>query len=377
LRSIVFTGDGRVDQDETKALATDLSEIRPSEDIGSANSIWRLHDFIPSVRQDKDPTKRVFVQVSEFEEERYIRSRRLASPLHYRFYFALCAPKTALPDPAFQSLLVLAESDPTALAEKLLEYLSANVLLTRNWFERVLDRFNDGALQEMPSKRLEGLAVALSDVMDQALAREEPRFIFGSIAQRADHILGRVVRILRERGDAGLSDLMDRIFADGVALGWFVGDFFRSELFDHGIVGDRAKHEQARNLTREELNKYREMLAARMTDATNAGTVDKLPKLARVLYGWRDLAGVDAVKAWIDAYILDDRNFINILHALRGHAVSDRVYHPLHKGEVEPFLDWEATVGRFNKIYDAPPADDALRLKLKEIQQAIIDGQDR
>ncbi len=112
VRSVIFTGDARVSDDDIDEIGTQLKVLLPSDTIGSHRSIWNLSDFIPGLQYHEDAKKCVFQPVYDRHTHDYIRKRRLGSPLHYRCYFALSGPRTALSDSKMAELLDLAKKRP-------------------------------------------------------------------------------------------------------------------------------------------------------------------------------------------------------------------------------------------------------------------------
>ncbi len=376
LRSVIFTGDAHVDEDETKEIGTELGVLMPSDSTGSTRSIWNLSTYIPGLQQDEDPKERVFQKVSEQETAEYIDRKRLGSPLHYRYYFAMSGPRTVLADDKFKELLSLAESDPAALAEKLRHYLHAPRPLGQSWFEHILDRMRGPLLSGLNTAQLSGLALSVAEVMDDFLAKDlEIPFGRRSAADMAVNVLGNGIKRLRQMDQNKATEVLDTVFGEGRALNWLVGKFFRDELFDHGAVGDRRRPENSWNLTGAELEKYGDILKARLTQSAQAHTLEHLPDLSRLLYGWRDLAGIEVPRAWVQTLVPDDSSFLKFLLDMRGWTMSDKVYRPLRKGSVEPFLDWDTVETRLAQIKTGNPSPPKSE-QIVEIETAIQVGND-
>ncbi|WP_234822981.1 KAP family P-loop NTPase fold protein [Ensifer adhaerens] len=376
LRSVIFTGDAHVDEDETKEIGTDLGVLMPSDSVGSTRSIWNLSTYIPGLQQDEDPQERVFQKVSEHETAEFIERKRLGSPLHYRYYFAMSGPRTVLADDKFNELLKLAGTDQAALAEKLRYYLDAPRPLGQSWFDHILGRMRPPLLNGLNTAQLSGLALSIAQVMDDFLAKDlEIPFGRRSAADIAVNVLGNSIKALRQKDQSKATEVLDQVFGEGHALNWLVGTFFRSELFDHGVVGDRPQPENSWHLTGAELEKYRGVLRTRLSQSAEAHTLDQLPDLSRLLYGWRDLAGIEIPRAWVQTLVPNDDTFLKLLLDMRGWTMSDKIYRPLRKGSVEPFLDWDNVEARLNQIKADNPTSTKAE-KIAEIETAIRFGDD-
>jgi len=374
LRSVIFTGDAQMDEEEAKEIGTQLGVLMPSKSVGSTRSIWSVSTFTPGLLQDDNPQKRVFQNVSEQKTAEYIERKRLGSPLHYRFYFAMSGPRTVLADDKFNALLTMAESDPAALTNKLRYYLDAPRPLGQSWFDHILDRMRRSLLNGLNAAQLSGLAISIAEVMDDFLTKGlETPFGRRSAADRAVRVLGHSIEILRERDPNKAAEILDKVFGEGRSLNWLVGMFFRSELFDHGAVGDRAKPEASRHLTAIELEKYRVVLKERLAQSAEAHALEQLPDLSRLLYGWRDLAGIEDPRAWVQTLVLNEDSFLKFLLDMRGWTMSDKIYRPLKKTTLEPFLDWNDVEARLAQI-KAGNAESPKAEKISEIEAAIHFG---
>ena len=371
VRSVVFTGDARVGQDDIEEIGNELGRLLPSDSAGSTRSIWTLATYIPGIQTGKDAKKRVFQAEYENKQYAYIEKKRLGSPLHYRFYFALNGPKSALSDAKFAELLSLAKTDPVALATKLREYIDVPRPLGQSWLEHIIDRFSKYHLLSLDVDQLRGLATAVVEVIDTALAKQnEVRFMTRSVSDKARILVGDVVDLLEEKAPSVRSQLLDVIFESSSSLSWLVGDFLRTELFAHGIVGDQAKSPEERHLSAEEITRYSTVLKSRLGTAAENQTLAAYPELSGLLWGWRNLAGGEAPRAWVEAYTADDDALLSLLLEMRGVSVSDRVYQPLRKSHVEQFMDWESMTERLVQMaaQDLPPQR---KERLEQVETAI------
>ena len=376
VRSVIFTGDAQVDEDEMTELGTSLKELLPSEAMGSTRSIWSIGEYIPGLQSDDDPKARVFQSEHDSQISKYLRYRRLGSPVHYRYYFALTGPKSALPDEKLNELKALADSDIPRLSAKLEDYILARRRLGQSWFEHILDRFSLSELRVLCAGQLCGIATALGNVMDKAMReKKQVRFFSRSLADKADILMGNILDILRETDPQARNRLLQEIFTRSPSLSWLVAEFFRQELFDHGVVGDRAKRVEDRHLTADELDTYRQVLKQRLAAAAADGSLGNHPELAGILYGWNDMAGIEEPRAWVADFIANDANFLTLLLELRGLRASVRVYRPLRKSTLELFMDWEAVQPRLAALRQNDPSSQ-LQSKLDEIDEALRVGED-
>ncbi|MDX0500740.1 hypothetical protein GOD03_31395 [Sinorhizobium medicae] len=374
IRSVIFSGDAHVSGDDREDMGTSLKALLPSASTNSTRSIWSVAEFIPGVQDDENPQARVFQTEHSSQIANYLAGKRLGSPVHYRFYFALTGPRTVLPDDKVNELKQLAGSDIPGLSAKLVDYIRAPRPLGQSWFEHILDRFALSELRTLSIGQLSGLATALGGVADIAVKeKNEIRFYSRTLADKTEFLMGNILDVLRERDAQARNELLQTIFTQSPSLGWLVASFFRQELFDHGVVGDRAKRVEDRHLTVDELDTCRQILQERLAAVAADGSLASLPDLASILYGWRDMAGIDEPRAWVTDFIADDSNLIRLLLELRGMTVSDRVYRPLRNSTIELFMDREAVLQRLAELRQNNPLP-ALKAKLDEIDEAISIG---
>jgi hypothetical protein len=279
-----------------------------------------------------------------------------------------------LPDEKLNELKVLAGSDIPSLSAKLEDYIRTPRPLGQSWFEHILDRFSRSELRALSAGQLCGLTTAVGNVMDIAMRdKKQVRLFSRSLSDKSEILVGNVLDILRENDTQARQGLVQTLYAQSPSLSWLVAELLRQELFDHGVVGDRARRVEDRHLTAEELDACRQILRERLAAAAADGSLATLPDLAGILYGWRDMAGPEDPRAWIADFIADDTNLVTLLLELRGLTVSDRVYRPLRNSTLDLFMDREAVLQRLAALRQGGPSAE-LKLKLDEIDEAIQIG---
>ncbi|WHA39736.1 KAP family P-loop NTPase fold protein [Agrobacterium larrymoorei] len=376
VRSVISTGDATVPEDDIEEMGRTLGEILPSAVANSTRSIWSIASFIPGLQHDEKPADRVFQTENGSKIASYVTHKRLGSPRHYRFYFALSGPRTVLSDRAIADLVRLADENPALLAEKLVEHINAPREVGKNWFEHILERFDIQFISQLSVAQMSGWLTAIADVTDFDLANNaDPRFFALSAADKARLVTRDLVQTLRERDPVQAQKVLDHIFNEGRALSWIVSELFRTELYSHGRFGDQSRGEDKRFLTSEELDKYNLVLHQRLQQAAETGALGSQPGLSGVLYSWREIAGDDVPKKWVEDYVQDDANLLSFLLEVRGLSVSDKVYRPLKRRSVDLFYDWDTALSRLAKIKHS---GDQTRLEqVATIEQAIRDADDR
>jgi len=372
-RSVLVSGDARITKSERARLGDRLLELMPDDDIESPNSIWSLLSFVPGLVKADNSAERVFKSVSDRDIEQLINARRLGSPLHSRFYFALSAPKAMIPEADMRSLREAAGQDVTATTRILDGYIENERHYGQSWIEHLLMRFDDVELRTYSIDQLAGLATALAISAGHAIRKHEriePLAVSLStkIQWAVDLILTKIKRIDAARVTTVTSDIFRR--GD---LAWLVGRYYRQHLYDHGRIGERANPADQRVHTEAVMDQGRATLEARLSAATDDFLDFK--DFPAFIFGWRDMSGIDTTKAWVAQKITTDADFLKFLLQMRSWAASDQVYYPLRRDAVEIFVPWRDVITRLQEI-QRQADDETLRI-VSSIKLSIKQGRDR
>ena len=240
-RSVVVTGDAAVASDDKVRMGEQLEKLLPSKHPESVRSIWNLQRFIPGLADVEEAENKVFNPMNADSVSEDTKLKRLGSPLHYRFYFALTGPKTVMPDGDFNDLLELARTNFGLLTVRLKEAVQNRRSSGKTWFEHVLDRLDDQCVSGLDEDQLVGVINALSGMMDVAMAEiGEQRTFTGSPYFTANMVLKSCLNRLQDLNPEKQAETVRQIAREGQAINWLVGKFFRHQLFHHGKVGYEA-----------------------------------------------------------------------------------------------------------------------------------------
>lgn len=345
-RSVLVTGDASISPDERKKIGDNLKELLPNE-----NLIRDIGQYVPGVVVAEEPENCVFGATNETQVSSYINLKRLGSPLHYRFYFALTGPKTVMSDSDFLELLELAKSDFKFLSERFSSEVMKRRSSGKTWFEHVLDRLDEHCILRLEEQQLVGIIQAISDMMDIALHEDgEHRPFSRSLAQIANNISNDCLKQLRNLSIRRQEEVVKHIVREGRAINWIVGHFIRRYLFQHGIVGDRKKPEEEWEITDNVLSEALGVLKKRLSLTETKEQILGLPDIDGYLYGWDDISQDGQAKLWVEEYAKSDEGFITILGHLRSWVMSERVYYPLKRDVVERFFNWKEVESRLDAM---------------------------
>jgi hypothetical protein len=365
VRSVLVTGDATVSSDEKAQMGEQLITLLPSKDLDSVRSIWSLLRFIPGVANVEEAEKRVFNEMNSAAISEAITLKRLGSPLHYRFYFALTGPKTVMPDEDFTGLLELARTNVAQLTIRLTEEVMKRRSSGKTWFEHVLNRLDDECISVLDEDQLVGIVKALTGMMDSAMVEDREHRAFSlSLDGIANKVVKSCLNRLNELNSEKQAETIRQIASEGASINWLVGKFFRSQLFLHGKVGSDAVSPDQWEISEEILDEAIVILKTRVSKQATKELIPSLPDISAYLYGWLNITEDNQAIEWVREYSDTDEGFLNILNHLRGWLMSDKVYYPLSEGAVEKFLVWNNTIERLDSLKDGKFADQVAELQL-------------
>jgi len=113
---------------------------------------------------------KIFQQISDQERDEAIQKRRLASPDHYKLYFALTGPSHALTQDDFTSMWSAAEHSADQAGAELLRLHERHMAGSLTKADLLLERISGGAYKIVPSPQCKNILLALSQIMDVASA---------------------------------------------------------------------------------------------------------------------------------------------------------------------------------------------------------------
>lgn len=283
----------------------------------------------------------------------FIVQRRLASPEHYRYYFAFALPGGSLRDDEVRAFIALAEHDVPAAIGRFAELAAQPRPQGGVMAEILIDRLT-AAYQQVPANSVAGIFASLSATLDHvALSSRDGDFGQPHIWEAAERL---VIKLLAAVDPARRDDCLQQLFSTGAAIGWQTS-LLRTEILTHGHYGDRSEPEEQRLLTPAEFERIRLIMLGRYTSMPPQ-ELRKAPNLIRLLYGWEQAAGNDDAKNWVQANTQSDDDLLAMLARARGlKSGSYGIQYPLTRREIGHFLDYDAARQRVRDIADHPDAN--------------------
>ncbi|HKY22046.1 MAG TPA: P-loop NTPase fold protein [Vicinamibacterales bacterium] len=333
-----------------------LSECLPGLKHHLGNALersWRLHE-----------------ETSEDELAELISHRRLGSPQHYRYYFALSPPNGAISDVDFRSFVQRAAEAPDEAVEQFRLLATTTRPQGGVMAEALLDRLQGRGLDQIPATSLPGVLLAVADGIDDAAVTtgrgDWDRYWIWNDASRL--FKGALTRLKGAERDA----IVRNVFGSGRSLGWLT-NVFRSETFAHGLYGDRRESEKDWILTSDEFQTVTGLLLRRY-EALSTTDVRHVPGISAAFYAWVQVApdAREAIRAKFADLSRDNHDFLDLLNVMRSwRTVNGELSHPLRKPDLEWLVDFEEVEQRLNQLAQSSP-DDSLRRRAAELISAIM-----
>jgi len=280
----------------------------------------------------------IYCSQSNEELAGLVNERRLGSPQHYRYYFALTKPSGAIDDADFDYFLDVLEKNPQEAAVILRDLFSSERKQGGLLGEAMLSRISSN-MDHVPGAEFHmGLIEVLADTMDHA-ALKTGKGDWGRywVWVSAESMFSRSIAKLSELERAKVLRLA---FGNGASLGWLT-NLLRGFLFAHGRTGDSKKPESEWTLTDSELD----LIIGLMIDRYRSLDLEHLlsvPQFVHVFYAWMQ-SGDDRhseVLDWVAESTRSDLGFLMLLANMRSWAaVNDVVYYPFDWSRLEHLLD--------------------------------------
>ena len=235
----ISLGIACVEEAERRRKLADLYAMTGSDYFHDTMYRHYFSKTLPGIQSDllKDEGElEVFCNVSDQARDKSIRDRRLASPDHYRLYFALVSPSHALKQEEFSSIWAASEAGAEPLGKALLDLHAVVASGTLTKADLLLERLKGGTYEVLSPLQCENLLVAFSHVMDQAY-RVRPFDLswVGTLWDRAQRLIPLLLsRLEPSRREAAIAT----IFEKGEAIGWLTS-LSRYEISAHSRYGDQ------------------------------------------------------------------------------------------------------------------------------------------
>lgn len=332
---------------------------------------YSFAEQLPGVEVDHSKNGKrfeIFRPVSDQNRDEAIRKRRLASPDHYRLYFALAGPSYALTQDDTHSVWAAVEANSDESGALLLRLHNQRAVGSLTKADVLLERIKSSAYETMAPGQCANLLIAFSQVMDKAF-RLHPfdRFHVGSLWDRAERLIPSLLSRLDPKRRVAV---VPEMFRSGAAIGWLT-TLFRKETFAHGRYGERPRPENEWLFTNTELNRITKLLLGRY-QAISARDFFDCPNPINLLFAWLQGGDGDGPRRFVEANIGSDEELIEMLEHLTSpvHGGNRERLDTLKKTNLVPFVDYDNVSKRIHNI----KKHSDLGSRAKRLAVALDDG---
>ncbi|EHZ5448812.1 NTPase [Escherichia coli] len=324
-RAVVAAGDGHVSELEQAEMAESLKSHLARYFPAEAHAVHALARWVPGITGWKtDSPIKLFVPTPEQDSALLTAGKRLGSQAYWRYYFAFSAPQNVLSPEMLNEIFDIAgyPEQQHKLAERLLGYIQSKGLSSRTWFEHILTQLTTQQIATRTPEQCRGLAQFFFDSGDKMLQRYQDENDWFSIHDLDTwSVTDRLINKIQKESDQESFDFLPTQFKNGQAWYW-IAEYMRHLLWQHGRVGDRAVHEQQKWIPSFQLDSLCETLAHRLNGKVITDQLASFPQLNGYIWAWRDISGVEAVRTWVQEQIRDDEAFLKLLLQLCYHGIS-------------------------------------------------------
>ncbi|UHC17311.1 KAP family NTPase [Methylobacterium currus] len=364
--AVLSLGIGRIDDAERQIQLAKL--VSTVGETYFDNTMYRFYfseqlpGIEPSFSKEGDRLK-IFCSVSDAERDNAIQCRRLASPDHYRLYFALANPSHVLKQEELASVWAAAESSAELVGNRLLSLhtIAASGTLTKA--DMLLERVKGGVYEALSQNQCKNMVLAFSLVMDQAY-KYHPFDLFwiNNLWSRAQDLvpilLSRLEPLERET-------VIVSIFEQGPAVGWLTW-LFRHEVFSHGRQGDRRRPEDEWIFTDNDLDKITSLMLDRYKKITIKDLLSS-PHPISMLFAWQQAGDDEGPRRLIAEAIKSDHGLVEVLERMVSdtNGSSKGKIKVIHSSNINPFMDAAVIRGRIEALTShADLGERAMRLTI-------------
>lgn len=293
----------------------------------------------------------LFQRVPDSERDAAIGAGRLASPDHYRLYFALAGPSHALTQSDYDAFWAAADSTSDEVEAYLLELHQVELIGNLGKADLLLERLKSADITVLTPARCRNILLALANTMDAAYSARP--FDIAWAISLWDRATALVPRMLSQLKDNTRAETIEQMFGQGRAIGWLT-KLMRKETFAHGRYGNRPQPAREWLFTDEDLDRIFELMLTRFR-GMSASEILEVVRPLDILFAWRQAGDEAGPRDVLQERITTDQGLVEALENLTTiHNSSDRgSYSVLTRDNVAPFLDFDACRERVNALHAA------------------------
>lgn len=361
--------------EEAERMKT-LAVLMKSDELGHFEDLTYRYYFaeqLPGVEVDysKDGGQfKLYQRVTEEVRDAAIKGRRLASPDHYRLYFALAGPLHALGQLDLDAVWSATEAGADETEVLLLQWHTEGRAGPLGKVDMLFERLRGGTHELLTPTQCMNLSCAISNTMDKAYRIRGFDFSWiNSLWDRAEKLLPVLLSSLNasERQSA-----LESMFKDGDAISWLT-TLFRSETFAHGRFGSRRRPQEDWLLADPELDQVTQIMTSRYSSMSAAEVLAVIDPIG-LLFAWQQSGEEVGPRRLIESYIGTDEGLVETLESLASSITSSRrgTYQVLKRQNLAPFLDYDCARDRIRDLQTSEP----LASRAQALARFFVDGEE-
>jgi hypothetical protein len=368
-------GNAHVSEHYKKAMRKRLREALKYMDYHQKEFEPLLSKHLPGIdfdwgmldeSEDEPAVGEIFGDVSSAMKTAAIQDKRLASPDHSRFYFALNASTGSVTDADFNLLFHTADEGSEQTKALLQHWFLEPTADSGKKAAAAIGRLSDLAPSALNAERSLVLIRVLADVMDHGAPSGRALTVWG---RRTWNEAQRLLRLLRNRvgSEAAAQEAIEAAFREGSAIGWLV-HILRAETFAHGRYGNQRTPEGEWLLNEGEFDDIAEIMRSRF-EGMSIAEIFKTPDPISLLFAWRQIGDNGHIQSKFQKEAKDDGIFVSFLGNMTTVVVSSSGNYKVIKKEYLALLGKvDELVRRLDEI---SRMDNPLALEAKEVLRKI------
>ena len=272
------------------------------------------------------------------------RKLRICSPDIFPTYFRFAVPEGEISRLGMQAILALAE-DSKAFGNKLIELSQQTRPDGSTRVSAFLERLKDYTEKYILEEHIPEVLQAIFNVGDELLLpADEGRSLFSwGNDTRINRIAFQLIK--RYESQEERFKILKKVFSKGHAVSIIIGEVYTLG-WQHGKYGGKKMPEEECIVSGKQLEELEGIALRKIRDASLSKNFIKTPKLANILYRWRDWEGEKPVKEWVRDVIASDEGLVDFLAVFlsegRSYGSGDRVartHWRLDPKSIEPFVE--------------------------------------
>ncbi|WP_454762270.1 KAP family P-loop NTPase fold protein [Caulobacter segnis] len=342
-----------INDDERRRATRELEAIFKAEGRSLEGlSLYQMLEHVPGVGHEFDGgvmTLKLYTHTDRHTLAKDVEGRRLASPDHYRLYFALAQPQHAPRQADFDAFWTACSKSSLAISALITEWVRTSGGVNATKADTMLERLAAQAERAIDNPTALKIVQAFAHGLDEPLHLASPDPFGGPAVWSAAE---RLMPVLAHKARLADPDGLVETFRSGQSLSWLI-NVLRDEMGARGMFPEGSRRPDQRIMTDEEFDAAHAAVRARFEEMSFR-QIQAHPRPWAILYTWAAL-DAPAAKAIIAKTVRSARGLLDVLDMLSGSVRSgSAVYGTLKTRRLDPFLDGAAARKRVETLAQKP-----------------------